>query len=160
MKRSHRPDRTHRRKADSRDHTWNSVSWRVTASWDSRPDRPAVRTTSDRRARDRMVREWAADGAYVIIEEADGFAWRTLREVNGAEQLLAKERAARDKAEADAREAKHRADYDRQVAVNRAAAVLAIAAERDDLAALMRRPPIARAATGQTIARHITGAQR
>lgn len=107
-----------------------------------------------------MVREWAADGAYVIIEEADGFAWRTLREVNGAEQLLARERAARDKAEADAREAKHRADYDRQVAVNRAAAVLAIAAERDDLAALMRRPPIARAATGQTIARHITGAQR
>ncbi|MGW1151999.1 hypothetical protein ACWD45_12060 [Streptomyces rubiginosohelvolus] len=108
-----------------------------------------------------MVRMWAADGAYVIVEEAVGFEWRTLREVNGAEQqLAAAERSARDEAEAAAREARHRADYDRQAAANRAAAVLAIAAERDDLAVLMRRPPIARQATGQTTARHITGSQR
>ncbi|MGK3093750.1 hypothetical protein ACG93S_28920 [Streptomyces sp. WAC01490] len=115
--------RTHRRKAQGRERTRNATAWRVTASWDSRPNRPAVRTTSDRRARDRMVREWAADGAYVIVEQADGFGWRTLREVNGAEALL------------DAEEA---------------------AAERDDLTALMRRPPIAR----QSTARHITGSQR
>ncbi|WP_050487138.1 hypothetical protein [Streptomyces sp. CNS654] len=70
------------------------------------------------------------------------------------------DRAARDEAEAAARDARHRADYDRQAEANRAAAVLAIAAERDDLAALMRRPPIARQATGQTTARHITGSQR
>ncbi|WP_405508837.1 hypothetical protein OG323_22700 [Streptomyces cyaneofuscatus] len=152
--------RTHRRKAQGREHTRNVTAWRVTASWDSRPDRPAVRTTSDRKARDRMVREWAADGAYVIVEEAAGFEWRTLREVNGAEQLLADERAAREQAEADAREARHRADYDQQAAVNRAAALLAIAAERVDLAVLMRRPPIARQATGQSTARHITGSQR
>ncbi|MGW4305101.1 hypothetical protein [Streptomyces californicus] len=162
MKRSHNPSRTHRRKGDGRDRTWNHASWRVTASWDSRPDRPAVRTTSDRKARDRMVREWAADGAYVIVEEADGYRWRTLREVNGPElaAAVAAERAARDEAEAAARDARHRADYDWQAEVNRAAAADQAAAERDDLAALMRRPPIARHATGQTTARHITGAQR
>ncbi|WP_329219197.1 hypothetical protein [Streptomyces microflavus] len=83
------PGRTHRRKADGRERTRNVTAWRITASWDSRPDRPAVRTTPDRKARDRMVRQWAADGAYIIVEEADGFGWRTLREVNGAAQLLA-----------------------------------------------------------------------
>ncbi|MFI8200060.1 hypothetical protein ACIF6K_26650 [Streptomyces sp. NPDC085942] len=156
MKRSHRPDRTHRRKGDSRDRTWNVTAWRVTASWDSRPDRPAVRTTSDRRARDRMVREWVADGAYVIVEEAEGYGWRTLREVNGPElaAAVAAERAAREEAEAAARDARHRADYDRQVRVHQAAA------EHDDLAALMCRPPVARQATGQSTARHVTGAQR
>ncbi|AGK80424.1 hypothetical protein SFUL_5536 [Streptomyces microflavus DSM 40593] len=83
------PGRTHRRKADGRERTRNVTAWRITASWDSRPDRPAVRTTSDRKARDRMVRQWAADGAYLIVEVADGFGWRTVREVNGAAQLLA-----------------------------------------------------------------------
>ncbi|MFD3903001.1 hypothetical protein HXS80_20645 [Streptomyces sp. CB04723] len=152
----------YRRKSDGRDRTWTHVSWRVTASWDSRPDRPAVRTTSDRKARDRMVRDWAADGAYVIVEEADGYRWRTLREVNGPElaAAVAAERAARDEAEAAARDARHRADYDRQVHVHQAAAADRAAAEHDDLAALMRRPPIARHATGQTTARHITGSQR
>ncbi|WP_430479335.1 hypothetical protein ACQZM9_21895 [Streptomyces sp. P11-1] len=152
--------RTHRRKAQGRERTRNATAWRITASWDSRPDRPAVRTTSDRKARDRMVRQFAADGAYVIVEEADGFQWRAFREVNGAEQLLANERAAREQAEAAAREARHRADYDRQVRVHEAAAADRAAAEHDDLAALMRRPPIARQATGQTSARHVTGSQR
>ncbi|MER7697011.1 hypothetical protein [Streptomyces sp. NPDC096095] len=149
-----------RKKSDGRDRTWNAASWRVTASWDSRPDRPAVRTTSDRKARDRMVREWSADGAYVIVEEAEGFGWRTLREVNGAELVAAADRSARDEAEAAARDARHRADYDRQALVHQAAAADQAAAEHDDLAALMRRPPIARQATGQSTARHITGSQR
>ncbi|MEU0102199.1 hypothetical protein [Streptomyces sp. NPDC006267] len=149
-----------RKKADGRDPTWNAASWRVTASWDSRPDRPAVRTTSDRKARDRMVREWSADGAYVIVEEAEGFGWRTLREVNGAELVAAADRSPRDEAEAAARDARHRADYDRQVLVHQAAAADEAAAEHDDLAALMRRPPVARESAGRTTARHITGSQR
>lgn len=152
--------RTHRRKAQGRERTRNTTAWRVTASWDSRPDRPTVRTTSDRKARDRMVRQWVAEGAYVIVEEADGFAWRTRREVNGAEAVAEDGRAARDEAEATAREARHRADYDRQVRVHEAAAAEEAAVEHDRLAALMRRPPIARQSTGQSTARHITGSQR
>lgn len=153
-------NRPHKRKADGREQTRNVNGWRITASWDARPDRPAVRTTSDKAARDRMVRAFAADGAYVIVEAQDGFAWRTVREINGAEQLLGGARPERDQVEADAREARHRADYDRQALQNCAAQARAAADEHDQVAALMRRPPIARASTGQTTARHITGAQR
>lgn len=70
------------------------------------------------------------------------------------------ELAARDRAEAAAREARHRADYDRQVRVHEAAAAEEAAAARDRLAALMRRPPVARESAGRTTARHVTGSQR
>ncbi|WP_326678536.1 hypothetical protein [Streptomyces sp. NBC_01237] len=155
-----RPDRPHKRKAPNRDRTRSANAWRITASWDSRPDRPAVRTTSDKKARNRMVRTFTADGAYVIVEEQHGPAWRTWREFNGAEQLRNAARAEQEQAEAAARETRHRADYDRQVRVHQAVAVEQAAADRDRLAALMRRPPIARQSTGHATARHITGSQR
>ncbi|MFI8817484.1 hypothetical protein ACIGWV_39240 [Streptomyces sp. NPDC055082] len=107
-----------------------------------------------------MVRTFTADGAYVIVEEQHGPTWRTVQEINGAEQLRNAARAEQEQAEAAAREARHRADYDRQVRVHQAATEAEAAADRDRLAALMRRPPIARRSTGHATARHITGSQR
>ncbi|MGW1405049.1 hypothetical protein [Streptomyces sp. NPDC002403] len=160
MKYSKHPDRTYKRKANSGDRTRGGRTWRITASWDARPNRPATRTTTDRKARDRMVNGFAADGAYVIVEEAKGFKWRTVREVDGAAQLAAAERAKRDQAAVEEREQRHRADSGQQTARNVMARAVEAAAERDAMARLMRRPPIARAATGQATARHITGSQR
>ncbi|MFE4328703.1 hypothetical protein ACFRQM_04390 [Streptomyces sp. NPDC056831] len=154
------PGRTYKRKAATGDRTRGGRTWRITASWDARPDRPAVRTTSDRKARDRMADEFAAQGGYVVVEEARGFQWRTMREINGAEQLLADRRAEQEQREAEEREKRHRADYEAQAEQNALAATIETEAELDHLARLMRRPPIARAATGQTTARHMTGAQR
>ncbi|WP_326698018.1 hypothetical protein OG909_12110 [Streptomyces sp. NBC_01754] len=145
----HRP---HRRKASTGDRTRGPArTWRITASWDTRPDRPAVRTTTDKRARDRMADDFAVDGAYVIVEEArGGFEWRTLREIDGpaliaeatAEaEAAATERHRRDQAEAAARAYRHAADYAKQTARNMLAAHLDAADARDRLARLMTQPP-------------------
>ncbi|MDK0520360.1 hypothetical protein [Streptomyces sp. ML-6] len=154
------PDRPYKRKPNTGDRTRGGRTWRITASWDARPDRPAVRTTTDRKARDRMVAEFVDQGGYVIVEEARGAEWRTVREVDGPALLAARLRAARDQAAAEQREQRHRADYEQQAARNTLAAALDAMVEHDTMARLMRRPPIDLAATGQATARHITGAQR
>ncbi|MEV5133566.1 hypothetical protein AB0K87_24360 [Streptomyces sp. NPDC053705] len=150
----------HRRKAHRGDTTKNSRGYRVTGSWNERPDRPAVKPTQDRRARDRMARDMAEQGAYVIVEEHVAYGlWRTLYEVDGP-ALLA-ERAAAEEAEAD-RLARDRAAVERQ-----AAELEAARRRRDRLAleastharALMSPPAIVRPENRQR-ARHITGAQR
>ncbi|MFJ2909385.1 hypothetical protein ACIO8F_08105 [Streptomyces sp. NPDC087228] len=149
------PGRTYKRKANTGDRTRGSRTWRITASWDARPDRPAVRTTSDRKARDRMVDEFAAQGGYVIVEEARGFEWRTIRELNGAALVAEADAvaAARDRAEAAERAKRHNADYAAQAARNALAAHLGGTAARDRLAALMRQTPTPR----DQRARHTAG---
>ncbi|WP_327368753.1 hypothetical protein [Streptomyces sp. NBC_01217] len=149
------PGKTYRRKANTGDRTRNSRAWRITASWDARPDRPAVRTTTDRKARDRMAVEFAAQGGYVIVEEARGFEWRTIREVDGSALVAAADHAAaeRDRAEATARAKRHNADYAVQAARNALAAHLDGTADRDRLAALMRQTPTPR----DQRARHTAG---
>lgn len=148
MNRANHTGKTHRRKANSGDRTRGGRTWRITASWDARPDRPATRTTTDRKARDRMAGTFAAQGGYVVIEEARGNGWRTVREINGAEQLLAddqaaaeEQRQARDRAEAEHREQRHAIDYAAQAARNVLAAHLDDTAARDRLARLMAQPP-------------------
>ncbi|CAL9481311.1 hypothetical protein [Streptomyces sp. enrichment culture] len=145
--------RTYRRKPNSGDRTKNTKAYRVEASWNARPDRPAATTTPDRRRADRLARQWAASGAYVIVQTHTGWdTWRTLYELDGpaheAERRAA-ERAALDQARRAAQEAEAR---------------IAAAEQRDRdeaaLTRLMTRPPVARDQCGRRDARHITGAQR
>ncbi|MFI6860159.1 hypothetical protein ACIBKZ_09635 [Streptomyces sp. NPDC050421] len=148
MNRQKHPGKPHKRKAQTGDRTRGGRTWRITASWDARPDRPAVRTTTDRNARDRFITEFTSAGGYVIVEEAKGFKWRTWREFDGVEQLLTAERAAAEQArtdrltaEAEEREQRHTADYAAQAARNVLAAHLDETAARDRLARLMAQPP-------------------
>ncbi|MDT0432777.1 hypothetical protein [Streptomyces salyersiae] len=152
------PGKTYRRKPNTGDRTRGGRTWRVTASWDTRPDRPAVRTTTDRKARDRMADAFAADGAYVIVEEARGFQWRTIREIDGAALVAeadaeAAEQERRERAEAAQRAYRHAADYAKQAARNEYAAQLDQADARDRLARLMTQPP----GTRDQRARHTAG---
>ncbi|MEI5099023.1 hypothetical protein RB200_10735 [Streptomyces sp. PmtG] len=178
--------RTHRRKAAPVDRTKNVKSWRVEASWDHKPDDPAVIRTSDRKRAQKAFRDLVAKGAYVIFQEHAGWdRWRTLREVDGA--ALRAERAAEQQLAAaghpltppayrpDA-EDRHRtwlawmgarAEAER-VAAEQAAREQAeadarrrrLAAEaRRDARALMSPPADVRPEHRQR-ARHITGAQR
>lgn len=103
------PDRApHRRKANPGDRTKNSRGYRVTGSWDEKPDRPAVKPTQDRKARDRIAREMASQGAYVIVEEHVAYGlWRTLYEVDGPAQL----EAARRLMSSPSSEGRHRARH-------------------------------------------------
>jgi hypothetical protein len=97
------PGKTHRRKANATDRTHNRSGYRITGSWDQRPDRPAIRATPDRKAARRIARQMADEGAFVIVEEHLGHsAFRTLYEVDGP-ALLA-ERAAAEQAAAEAAE--------------------------------------------------------
>jgi hypothetical protein len=106
------PGKTHRRKAAATDRTHNRNGYRVTASWDARPDRPAIRATPDRKAARRMARQMADDGAYVIVEEHLGHsAYRTLYELDGP-ALLA-ERAAAEQAAAEAADRARAFEQDR-----------------------------------------------
>ncbi|WP_406412120.1 hypothetical protein OG923_24525 [Streptomyces halstedii] len=154
----HRP---HRRKASTGDRTRGaSRTWRITASWDSRPDRPAVRTTTDKRARDRMISEFVEQAGYVIVEEARGYEWRTWREFDGPALVAeaeagaaAAERDRRDQAEAAQREQRHATDYAQQTARNMLAAHLDQADAHDRLARLMAQPP----GTRDQRARHTAG---
>ncbi|MHA4819351.1 hypothetical protein ACXZ65_33935 [Streptomyces aculeolatus] len=177
--RKHPAKAPYRRKASSSDRTKNARGYRITASWDANPNRPAVRTTQDKRARDRIARDFAAQGAYVIVEEhVSHGVWRTLREVDGfalvaeqaAEQALADAghppTPADFKPDADNR---HRAwwAWAQSRAEAQAAQRAAVEERRRRLAAeastharaLMAPPAIVRPENRQR-ARHITGAQR
>ncbi|WHM36294.1 hypothetical protein [Streptomyces sp. BPTC-684] len=158
MNRSKHPGRApHRRRASGTDCTKNTTAYRITGSWNGRPDRPVVEPTSDRKAARRISRVMAAQGAYVIVEEhvARG-RWRTLYEVDGpallAEQQAA-EQARRIAAEEAARAAAD-AERARRTAEQRRERELAV------LARLMCRPPVPREACGRREVRHMTGAQR
>ncbi|WP_371652477.1 MULTISPECIES: hypothetical protein [unclassified Streptomyces] len=147
----------HRRRANSTDRTKNTTAYRITGSWNARPDRPIVKPTADRKTARRISRDMATQGAYVIVEEHVTYGqWRTLYEVDGpallAAQLaaeqgqhIAAEEAAR--AAADAEQARRTAEQRRE-------------RELAALARLMCRPPVAREACGRRDARHMTGAQR
>lgn len=146
MNRQKHPGKPHKRKAQTGDRTRGGRTWRITASWDARPDRPAVRTTTDRKARNRIAAEFVAQGGYVVVEEARGTGWRTVREINGAELVAeadaeADDRNRRDRAEAAQRAQRHAADYAQQAARNVLAAHLDETAARDRLARLMAQPP-------------------
>ncbi|MFD8005723.1 hypothetical protein [Streptomyces mirabilis] len=158
MKRNKKhPDRApHRRRATAGDRTKNTKSFRITGSWDRRPDRPAVKATADRKAGDRAARDMAEQGAYVIVEEHLGHGlWRTLYEVDGAARFAERERAeAEQRAQAEReRRAAAEAEHDRRAREERAEH------EFDALARMMCRPPVARDATGRVTARHVTGAR-
>lgn len=122
--------RTYRKKHKPSDHTRNDRAFRVVASWNHSPDEPQYAHTSDRAKARRIIRQWTEQGAYVIWYERAGFEWRTVREYDGP-ALLAERRAAEQ-----------------------------IEADRDRLARLMVRPPVARDATGRTTARHTAGGKR
>ncbi|APD18789.1 hypothetical protein SEA_RALEIGH_41 [Streptomyces phage Raleigh] len=152
------PERAaHRRRAKATDRTKNTNGYRITGSWDDRPDRPAVKPTSDRKAARRIARSMADQGAYVIVEEHHGYGrWSTWFEVDGPAQLaaaLAAEAEARARAEAQRRAAEQAADA-------RRAAAEKSERDLDALARMMVRPPVAREQCGRRDARHVTGAQR
>ncbi|TBO59026.1 hypothetical protein EYS09_14380 [Streptomyces kasugaensis] len=152
------PDRApHRRRATAGNSTKNIRGYRITGSWDQRPERPAVKPTQDRKAMRRIARDMAERGAYVIVEQHCGYGrWETLYQVNGpallAEQRVT-EQAQRVAAEQAARAAAE-AERARLAVEQRAERQLAA------LARLMVRPPVARGAYGRREARHVTGAQR
>lgn len=152
------PDRApHRHRAAGGDRTKNTRGFRITGSWNARPDRPAIIHTQDRRQVRRIARDMAAKEAYVIVEQHKGHGqWRTLYEVDGPAQVAA-ERETRAAAE---REQRLAAEYAAQAARNELAARLAAEREHAALARLMVRPPVARAATGQATARHTAGGRR
>ncbi|MEU3102954.1 hypothetical protein [Streptomyces griseoflavus] len=153
---SKHPDRPYRRRAVPGDHTPNSRGYRVTASWDARPDRPAIRTTPDKAKARRIAREYAEQGAYVILEEHRGRnEWRTVRELDGPAIVA----AARAAAEAERRAAE-------QAEAERVEQLLAVrrrrrlAAEATTHARELMSPPAIVRPEHRQRARHITGAQR
>ncbi|MET9253775.1 hypothetical protein [Streptomyces sp. NPDC003717] len=152
------PERApHRRRASATDRTKNSTGYRITGSWNTRPNRPAVKPTSDRKAARRIARQMAEQGAYVIVERHDGYGlWSTWFEVDGP-ALVAERRAAEEEQRRRAIEEQHRAE---QAEAARLAAAEQSARERADLARLMVRPPVAREQCGRRDARHVTGGQR
>lgn len=161
------PGRTYRRKPNSGDRTRNSVGYRVTASWPARPDRPAIRQTTDKAKARSIAEAYAEQGAYVILEKHAGYGeWRTLAELDGPALDTAERRAAREQREqmlaaqalAD-REARLDAEYAAQCARNDAARAAAEDRALVDVARLMVRPPVMRGATGRAAARHTAGSR-
>lgn len=178
--------RQHRRKARNGGGTYNATRYRIEASWDDRPDRPAATTTQDKRKARHLAREWAEQGAYVIVQENAGWlVWRTLYEVDGP-AMLAEQEAAHALAaaghppvppgyqpDADNRtrtwlaRMQARAEVEQHLAAQAAADRAATEERRRRLAdeahrnarALMTPPAIVRPEHRQR-ARHITGAQR
>lgn len=155
---SKHPDRApHRRRASAGDRTKNSKSFRITGSWDRRPDRPWVKATQDRKAVRRIARGMAEQGAYVIVERHDGHGqWSTWFEVDGPALVAGRRRAAAEE---------RRSTEEQQRAAAGAETARRTAAERSEreragLARLMTRPPVARDQCGRREARHVTGAQR
>jgi hypothetical protein len=155
---SKHPDRgPHRRRATATDRTKNTSGYRITGSWNARPNRPAVKPTSDRKAARRIAREMADQGAYVIVEEHQGYGqWSTWFEVDGPALVAERHRAAAE--ERRRREQQHRATVEAEVA--RRAAAERSERDLDALARMMVRPPVAREQCGRREARHVTGAQR
>ncbi|MFF4118987.1 hypothetical protein ACFY0P_36840 [Streptomyces sp. NPDC001714] len=144
--------RQHRRKARPSDRTHNVNSFRVEGSWNDRPDRPAATKTPDKRKAYRIARTWAADGAYVIVQEHAGWdTWKTLDEFDGP-ALVAEHRRAQRAAVEEARQRAEEAERR-----------LADAEERDRETAALERlmmcPPVPRDATGRVTARHTAGAR-
>ena len=174
------PDRPrYRRRAVPGDRTPNSRGYRVTASWDARPDRPAIRITPDKAAARRIAREYAAQGAYVILEQHRGHAqWHTLAEIDGpaqlaeqhAEQALALE--GHPPTPADYRPGepdRHRtwlawmrakAEADRRARVDADRRRRRLDAEAKSSARALMTPPAIVRPESQRRARHVTGAQR
>ncbi|MFF3886577.1 hypothetical protein [Streptomyces sp. NPDC001914] len=152
------PERAaHRRRAKATDRTKNTSGYRITGSWDERPDRPAVKPTTDRKAARRIARHMADQGAYVIVEEHHGYGrWSTWFEVDGP-ALLAERLAAEVEARARAEEQRRATE---QAAAARRAAAEQSERDLDALARMMVRPPVAREQCGRREARHVTGAQR
>ncbi|MEV6074375.1 hypothetical protein AB0L80_04550 [Streptomyces sp. NPDC052069] len=152
------PDRApHRRRAKATDRTKNTNGFRITGSWDDRPDRPAVKPTSDRKAARRIARDMADQGAYVVVEVHRGYGqWATWFEVNGPARLAGRlAAAAEQRARVEAqRRAAEQADAARRTAAEQSERDL------DTLARMMVRPPVAREQCGRRDARHVTGAQR
>ncbi|MFZ3569254.1 hypothetical protein ACNYS0_20090 [Streptomyces sp. BH034] len=151
----------HRRKATGRnDTTKNTRGYRVTGSWNARPDRPAVKGTPDRKAARRIAREMAEQGAYVIVEEHRAHGqWRTLYEVDGPAQQAARAAAEEAERERAARARRHLEEQARTAEAeqrrrHRLAAEATVHARQ-----LMTAPAIVRPENRQR-ARHITGAQR
>ncbi|MGW2130430.1 hypothetical protein [Streptomyces coelicoflavus] len=75
-----------RRKNRGQDTTRNNSQYRILATWPDRPDRPAVRATPDRAKARRIAEEYATAGAYVIVQRARGFQWRTVDTYDGTGQ--------------------------------------------------------------------------
>lgn len=144
--------RTFHRKPRTVDTTKNVNGYRVEASWNTRPDKPVVIKTPDRKRAYRKARTWADQGAYVIVQAHLGWdRWKTVAEYDGP--ALAAQRAADDQAAIeDARRAAREAEQ-------RLADAEARDAEHATLARLMTRPPVARDATGRVTARHTAGAR-
>ncbi|MCX5362905.1 hypothetical protein OG864_29845 [Streptomyces sp. NBC_00124] len=149
------PDRKpHKRKAAGGDHK-NDTGYRITGSWNTRPDRPFVKVTSDRKAARRVARELAEQAAYVIVEKHTGHGvWETWFEVDGP--ALAAERRRAEQEQRRQADAKRRAAVEAET--KRQAAARRSAAERASLERLMTRPPVMRDATGRVSARHTAGA--
>jgi hypothetical protein len=147
-----RADRApHKRRHHSADHTQNTSGYRITGSWNKRPDRPAIRSTQDRHQARRIAREMAQQGAYVVVEQHAGHGqWRTLYEVDGP-ALAAAVAAELRQAEA----ARRAAVEDEQ---RRQAAAAQTARDRATIERLMVQPPVPRDATGRVTARHTAGA--
>ncbi|MFM9576801.1 hypothetical protein ACKI1I_03740 [Streptomyces turgidiscabies] len=156
-RRKHPERAPHRRRASASDRTKNNSGYRITGSWDQHPDRPAIKPTQDRKAARRIARNMAEQGAYVVVEEHHGYGrWSTWFEVDGP-ALLAEHRLAAEE------ERRHIEEQQRAAAEAKAARRAAAdrsERERDGLARLMARPPVAREQCGRRDARHVTGAQR
>ncbi|MDT3395574.1 hypothetical protein RKE29_02730 [Streptomyces sp. B1866] len=123
--------------------TRNTADYRATATWPGTA-RPLVWHNADRRQVRRKARQWADNGAHVVIARHRGGTWHTLATVDGP----ARHRAA----------AEHRARVDARLDADTAAFVDRVLTEHaearhDDLARLMRRPPAPRPVR----ARHTTG---
>jgi hypothetical protein len=160
---SKHPDRpSHRRKpSGSNDHR-NGNAYRITASWNHRPDRPYVRATPDKKAARRLAREMAEQGAYVIAERHQGSGqWETWFELDGPALAREARRAEQERRRVE-EEQRRQAEADRRAAVEakRTAqqAARRQAAERASLERLMSRPPVMRDSTGRVTARHTAGA--
>ncbi|MFE9340842.1 hypothetical protein [Streptomyces sp. NPDC007063] len=155
-RRTKHPDKApHRRRATVTDRTRNAKLFRVEASWDTRPDRPAIRTTTDRAAARRLAAQFAEQGAYVIVQAARGFEWRTLDEIDGP-ALLAERRAAAEEAE----RARQVAEQHAQQAAAEERRRRRLAAEAATHARALMQPPATVRPETQRRARHVTGAQR
>ncbi|MGE9695939.1 hypothetical protein [Streptomyces sp. CH6] len=150
----------YRRKPATGDRTRNMRSYRVTGSWNQRPERPAVTVTPDRALARGRARQWADDGAYVIVEEQHDGMWRTLYEVDGPALLAAEFAAEEERRRAARREQQLDAEYAEQVRRHEAIHAEQIATGLDDLARIMARPPVPRDAVGQASVRHTAGGRR
>lgn len=150
MNRSKHPERPpHRRKPTNGDTTRNRTAYRIEASWNDRPDRTVVKITPDKAAARRHAQQRVEQGAYVILQQRDGFHWRTIAEYDGpalAANTSQEAAHAREAAQQPPQAAQGPRDAERRAARREAAL--------DRLNRLMVMPPVPR---DTTRARHTTG---